>query len=131
MRLLKFRGIGLDGEMHYGNLTILQRKYGNIDDGWYISNPHGAPFAYSVKHQTVGQFTGMKDIHDTEIYEGDILNCGETIEVVKIQRAYILPLSWISKVVVLGNIHENPNLMNSEPNPKRIVAPDGNKEEVN
>lgn len=69
------------------------------------------------------QFTGLRDINGREIYEGDILidDTGEPIEywVVKFSDGGFMgecagvaePLFELANLEVVGNIHENPELL--------------------
>lgn len=71
----------------------------------------------------IEQFTGLKDKNSTEIYEGDILidDTGEPIEywVVKFSDGGFIgectgvaePLFELTNLEVIGNIHENPELV--------------------
>ena len=66
MREIKFRGKRLDnGEWIEGDLL-------RMNDHWFIF-PDPAPEGidkYEVDPATVGQYTGLKDEHGKEIYEG-------------------------------------------------------------
>ena len=80
---------------------------------------------YSVIPETVGQYTGLTDKNGTKIFEGDIL----TIENEGVYAAikynesnaafYVededhedyLGEAWETDVVIIGNIHDNPELL--------------------
>lgn len=80
------------------------------------------------------QFTGLKDRNDKEIYEGDIVKCGYGVAKV-IFNAGCFMIEWLDdreaymefvfsrkgmysrqnddeKLEIIGNIHENPELLN-------------------
>ncbi|WP_352426943.1 YopX family protein [Bacillus sp. FSL K6-2865] len=146
MREIKFRGMGINGEWYYGNLSIIKQKIKSmgIDPGSYISNKAGVPFAYKVRSETVGQYTGLKDKNGRKIYEGDVVrnhrdNSNELLEVLwqeevvehasdgiywtkevpgfrfkRTKRG--LPTVFVAHVdlEVIGNIYQDPELLESK-----------------
>ncbi len=133
MRTIKFRGKRLqNGEWVLGSLLQVSQKECYIvvynDDGY---------IRYEVDPETVGQFVGICDKNGKEIYEGDIVhgpivflkeqlyhegaivwgNCGSTtsgfnIKISHLIECYVsIDAKKLTNMEVIGNIHDNPELM--------------------
>ncbi|EAE4400805.1 hypothetical protein C6R94_14820 [Listeria monocytogenes] len=122
MRAIEFRGQNINGHWAHGNLAIIKEKLDRAEIGTYISNSAGAPFAYQVRPETIGQYTGLKDKNGKKIFEGDICweEYGECYGVVKFEDAKFLYLweniaenLWevADDIEICGNIHENLDLL--------------------
>lgn len=129
MREIKFRGqkknIGewVEGGIYEENETFYIRRKTDF--------PNNVYFSYAVETETVGQFTGLKDINGKEIYEGDVCKiyfnyCSDKIGVVYFENGcfYVddkhpsgnLPLKSFREgenntLEVIGNIYDNPELL--------------------
>ncbi len=129
MREIKFRGMRLNGEWAYGLLSISQGYPGQPKIGYYISNSCGMPWAYSVRPETVGQYTGLKDKNDMAICKGDILGLDGGGEILAFpveyedgcfgirtngkdiaELKYYIDMSFVD-MEIIGNIHENSELL--------------------
>lgn len=129
MREIKFRGMDSNGDWHYGlvgykSTTLLPGG----KTGWFISDIDGSPWAYQVRPETIGQYTGLKDSAGKEIYEGDIVDLvTEIAEPAVIEWDEITAcFNILSKsggfsatfdnycgddLEVISNIYENPELL--------------------
>lgn len=125
MREIKFRGKSV--EELAGNSQWITDGYGvcNIDyvDGredYYLISPDGN---YRVFKDSIGQYTGLKDCNDVNIYEGDIIAIDGLIKGNRKVYWHDNFACWAvtnfgdtlhlfhDDCEVIGNIYENPELI--------------------
>lgn len=132
----------MNREIRFRGLTINTKRwvYGylaEIETNWDYYNGYGLPTEYSkviisteyttreavdIIPETVGQYTGLKDKNEKDIYEGDILKDCDTREIKTViwhKNCFILRdtkgfYQWTyfeDEHEVIGNIYENPDLL--------------------
>lgn len=127
MREILFRGKRIDnGEWVEGTLYQIST---DLNPFIMVENKHGC--SYAVDEETVGQYTGLKDKHGKQIFEGDIVDCwsdGVNAKGTVQQRRdglWIIYPAWQKTIMwglcpdeyskttveVIGNIHDNPELL--------------------
>jgi uncharacterized phage protein (TIGR01671 family) len=144
MRVIKFRAKGIgDKKWHYGSYVYTNDNVNNpfnshITDKHHIIEYHQGDFNMGGWEQieidplTIGQFTGLKDKNDNDIYEGDVLafnnsyvDFNDVLEVRYVRGVFAFlwngnlddecPVNaptneWAN---VIGNIYDNPELLNT------------------
>ncbi|MHA1286440.1 MAG: YopX family protein [Candidatus Thorarchaeota archaeon] len=128
MREFKFRGKGKNREWVYGHFVELIEDYDNeklVTTSYIVSAGKNIEYR-EVDRETVGQYTGLKDMNGKEIYEGDILQlngdenarwvvewdaCKFVFRPIYPGLKYLKPDDWCDVLEIVGNIYDNPELL--------------------
>lgn len=133
MREILFRGKRLDNEKWVEGHLVVCKNNGRSFITELIEVDEDSWLYWEVNPNTVGQYTGLTDKNGNKIFEGDIIRCNNRVEV------YIGLVDWDicnpsmcirytsekgfdhieydfiicgnMTIEILGNIHDNPELM--------------------
>ena len=124
MREIKFRAKRTDtGEWVFGDLQHVQRinTKEEAEQSGRGTKPAVRIANYDVEKVTIGQFTGLYDMNGRAVFEGDLLRGYDHVVVVGwldggfcvCKSDIIEPLMYldVEDREVIGNIHDNPELL--------------------
>jgi len=103
---IKFRALTKMWDEVIWLLSKVENNLNGHENGYYISNKAGSPFAYLVDEDTISQYIGLSDLNDVEIYNGDIIryNNGKEFRVEYNEDSASFNLRWLNNNIGSTNI---------------------------
>ena len=103
---IKFRALTKMWDEIIWLLSKVENNLNGHENGYYISNKAGSPFAYLVDEDTISQYIGLSDLNDIEIYNGDIIryNNGKEFRVEYNEDSASFNLRWLNNNIGSTNI---------------------------
>ena len=103
---IKFRALTKMWDEVIWLLSKVENNLNGHENGYYISNKAGSPFAYLVDEDTISQYIGLSDLNDIEIYNGDIIryNNGKEFRVEYNEDSASFNLRWLNNNIGSTNI---------------------------
>ena len=122
MREILFRGKRADnGEWVYGSLITERNMFDGNLMTMHIQDIEEPYDDNLIDDETVGQFTGLTDKNGVKVFEGDIVRifdgeyCSVVIKYSNEQGSFTVDDTslhyWVSDIEVIGNVHDNPELL--------------------
>lgn len=122
-REILFRGKRTDCEAWVEG-DLIQAFRGNRLSACSIMPYTPTAYCWKIDPETVGQFTGLTDKNGVRIFEGDIIRFEDDIGYVIYTEGYArflvdspnryISMDYSSEFEVIGNIHDNPELLKKE-----------------